>query len=66
MIVGLVRSDGGEIFIDGHPVGNMPIHQRSRLGLSICRRKPRSFASSAWKTMFAPCWSCKKTIKAIR
>ena len=33
MIVGLVRSDGGEIFIDGQPVGGMPIHQRSRLGL---------------------------------
>ena len=28
MIVGLVRSDGGNVFIDGHPVGNMPIHQR--------------------------------------
>ena len=34
MIVGLVRSDGGDISIDGKPVGNLPIHRRSRLGLS--------------------------------
>ena len=34
MIVGLVRADGGEISIDGSPVEHMPIHRRSRLGLS--------------------------------
>lgn len=43
MIVGLVRSDGGEIFIDGHPVGNMPIHQRSRLGLSYLPQEASIF-----------------------
>ena len=34
MIVGLVRADGGSISIDGQPVEHMPIHRRSRLGLS--------------------------------
>ena len=34
MIVGLVRADAGSIAIDGQPVEHMPIHQRSRLGLS--------------------------------
>ena len=34
MIVGLVRSDGGDIRIDGQSVAHMPIHRRSRLGLS--------------------------------
>ena len=34
MIVGLVRCDGGDIRIDGHSVADMPIHRRSRLGLS--------------------------------
>ena len=34
MIVGLVRSDGGRISIDGQDVTDMPIHRRSRLGLS--------------------------------
>ena len=43
MIVGLVRSDGGDIFIDGHSVGNMPIHQRSRLGLSYLPQEASIF-----------------------
>lgn len=43
MIVGLVRSDGGQIFIDGHEVGNMPIHQRSRLGLSYLPQEASIF-----------------------
>jgi lipopolysaccharide export system ATP-binding protein len=43
MIVGLVRSDGGEVFIDGHSVGNMPIHQRSRLGLSYLPQEASIF-----------------------
>ena len=34
MIVGLVRADAGEITIEGRRVERMPIHQRSRLGLS--------------------------------
>ncbi len=43
MIVGLVRSDGGEIYIDGQPVGDMPIHQRSRLGLSYLPQEASIF-----------------------
>ena len=34
MIVGLVRVDAGTITIEGQRVERMPIHQRSRLGLS--------------------------------
>jgi lipopolysaccharide export system ATP-binding protein len=34
MLVGLVRADAGEIHIDGQPVHRLPIHRRSRLGLS--------------------------------
>ena len=43
MIVGLVRSDGGDIFIDGQAVGNMPSHQRSRLGLSYLPQEASIF-----------------------
>ncbi|MGN1055895.1 MAG: LPS export ABC transporter ATP-binding protein [Comamonas sp.] len=43
MIVGLVRCDGGDIFIDGQSVGNMPIHQRSRLGLSYLPQEASIF-----------------------
>ena len=43
MIVGLVRSDGGDISIDGKPVGNLPIHRRSRLGLSYLPQEASIF-----------------------
>ncbi|MBK6617236.1 MAG: LPS export ABC transporter ATP-binding protein [Nitrosomonas sp.] len=34
MVVGLVPLNGGEIFLDGHNLGQLPIHKRARLGLS--------------------------------
>lgn len=43
MIVGLVRPDGGEISIDGQPVEHMPIHRRSRLGLSYLPQEASIF-----------------------
>ncbi|MDO4706565.1 LPS export ABC transporter ATP-binding protein [Allofranklinella schreckenbergeri] len=43
MIVGLVRSDGGDIFIDGHSIADMPIHKRSRLGLSYLPQEASIF-----------------------
>jgi len=43
MIVGLVRSDGGSIQIDGHDVTHMPIHRRSRLGLSYLPQEASIF-----------------------
>jgi lipopolysaccharide export system ATP-binding protein len=43
MIVGLVRADGGEISIDGRPVERMPIHRRSRLGLSYLPQEASIF-----------------------
>jgi len=43
MIVGLVRSDGGDIFIDGHSIADMPIHQRSRIGLSYLPQEASIF-----------------------
>jgi lipopolysaccharide export system ATP-binding protein len=43
MIVGLVRADGGGIDIDGQPIQRMPIHQRSRLGLSYLPQEASIF-----------------------
>ena len=34
MIVGLVRSDGGTIFLDDAELTHLPVHKRARLGLS--------------------------------
>jgi lipopolysaccharide export system ATP-binding protein len=43
MIVGLVRADAGVIRIDGKPVERLPIHQRSRLGLSYLPQEASIF-----------------------
>ena len=43
MIVGLVRSDGGQILIDGEDVTRMPIHKRSRMGLSYLPQEASIF-----------------------
>ena len=43
MVVGLVRADHGIIQIDGRPVQGLPIHQRSRLGLSYLPQEASIF-----------------------
>ena len=43
MIVGLVRADDGKIELDGQPIHDMPIHQRSRLGLSYLPQEASIF-----------------------
>ena len=43
MIVGLVRADAGEISIDGQRVERLPIHRRSRLGLSYLPQEASIF-----------------------
>ncbi|MDP1568250.1 MAG: LPS export ABC transporter ATP-binding protein [Polaromonas sp.] len=43
MIVGLVRADAGEIAIDGESIEHMPIHKRSRLGLSYLPQEASIF-----------------------
>ncbi len=43
MIVGLVRADAGEITIEGQRVDGLPIHKRSRLGLSYLPQEASIF-----------------------
>jgi lipopolysaccharide export system ATP-binding protein len=43
MIVGLVRADAGHIQIDGRPIERLPMHQRSRLGLSYLPQEASIF-----------------------
>lgn len=43
MIVGLVRADAGAITIEGRRVERLPIHQRSRLGLSYLPQEASIF-----------------------
>ena len=43
MVVGLVRADEGRILIDGTPVHDLPIHRRSRMGLSYLPQEASIF-----------------------
>ena len=43
MIVGLVRADAGSLRIDGRDAQGLPIHQRSRLGLSYLPQEASIF-----------------------
>jgi lipopolysaccharide export system ATP-binding protein len=43
MMVGLVPLDGGSIRLDGNDLGRMPIHRRSRLGLSYLPQEASIF-----------------------
>ena len=43
MVVGLVRADEGQIRIDGMAVQSLPIHRRSRLGLSYLPQEASIF-----------------------
>ena len=43
MVVGLIRADAGVIEIDGQPVHDLPIHKRSRLGLSYLPQEASIF-----------------------
>ncbi|MDA8327836.1 MAG: LPS export ABC transporter ATP-binding protein [Betaproteobacteria bacterium] len=43
LIVGLLKLDGGQIFLDTHDLGNMPIHQRAALGLSYLPQEASIF-----------------------
>ena len=43
MIVGLVPLDGGEIKLNGEPITNLPIHQRSQMGLSYLPQEASVF-----------------------
>lgn len=43
MIVGLVRSDGGHITLDGEEINHMPMHERARLGLGYLPQEASIF-----------------------
>jgi len=43
MLVGLLRSDGGQILLDGHPIEGQPIHRRARLGLGYLPQEASIF-----------------------
>ena len=43
MIVGLVRADGGRIWLDDQPIERLPMHKRARLGLGYLPQEASIF-----------------------
>ena len=43
MMVGLIPSDGGRIYLDGHSLNHMPIHRRARMGLAYLPQEASIF-----------------------
>jgi len=43
MMVGLIPSDGGRIYLDGHNLNHMPIHRRARMGLAYLPQEASIF-----------------------
>lgn len=43
MIVGLIRRDSGEIFLDDYRISDLPMHERARLGIGYLPQEPSVF-----------------------
>ncbi len=43
MIMGLIRPDGGKVFLDGTDVTSFPMHKRARMGLGYLSQEPSTF-----------------------
>jgi lipopolysaccharide export system ATP-binding protein len=43
MIMGLVKPDGGRILLDGHPITDLPLFQRGRLGIGYLPQESSIF-----------------------
>ncbi len=43
MVTGLVKPDGGRIFLEGQEVTGMPMHQRARRGIGYLPQEPSAF-----------------------
>ena len=43
MTIGLIRPDGGKVLFMGQDVTNMPLHQRSRMGMGYLAQEPSVF-----------------------
>ena len=64
MIVGLVRCDAGDIRIDGQSVAQMPIHRRSRLGLSYLPQEASIFRKLSVQENVRACSNCSAATTA--
>ena len=43
MVVGLIRPDSGQVFLDSQEIGALPMHERARLGVGYLPQEPSVF-----------------------
>ena len=43
IVVGLIKADGGEIFLDGQDITHFPMHVRARMGIGYLPQEPSVF-----------------------
>jgi len=43
MIMGIVKPDEGEVYLGETPIGQMPLHQRARMGIGFLSQEPSIF-----------------------
>lgn len=43
MVVGLVKPDSGDVFVDGNSIGQLPMYQRAKRGVSYLPQEPSVF-----------------------
>ncbi len=43
MIIGLIRNNGGEIYFNNQPIGNLPMHERARIGIGYLPQEASIF-----------------------
>jgi lipopolysaccharide export system ATP-binding protein len=63
MIVGLVRSDGGNILLDGEEINHLPMHERARLGLGYLPQEASIFRKLTVEENLMAVLETRKSIK---
>ncbi len=43
MVIGLIRRDGGQVYLDDQDIGRLPMHRRCRLGIGYLAQEPSVF-----------------------
>lgn len=43
MLLGLIRPEDGTVYVDGHDVGGLPVHERARFGIGYLPQEPSIF-----------------------
>lgn len=63
MVVGLVRPNSGHVYLDDRDITNLPMHQRSRLGIGYLPQEPSIFRKLTVEENLLCLWELKPEIK---